>query len=45
MKILKKRFSCDTQSEYVYDEYGRLTEEYNYAFSEAYQFTYDNGEI
>ena len=41
--LKKIRFRSDTQSEYVYDEYGRLTEEYNYALSRAYKFTYDNG--
>lgn len=41
--LRKIRLRSDTQSEYVYDEYGRLTEEYNYALSRAYKFTYDNG--
>ena len=31
------------QNEYVYDAYDRLSEEYNYALQEVYQFTYDSG--
>ena len=41
--LKKIRLSSATQSEYVYDEYGRLTEENNYALSRAYKFAYDNG--
>lgn len=41
--LKKIRMNSDAQSEYVYDKYGRLVEEYNYNLSRAYKFTYDNG--
>lgn len=33
----------DVQSEYIYDEYGRLIQENNYALGQSYKLTYDNG--
>ncbi len=33
----------DKQNEYIYDKYGRLICENNYALSRSYRFTYDNG--
>lgn len=37
------KLGSDFKNKYVYDEYGRLTEEYNYELSRAYKFSYDNG--
>lgn len=41
--LAKIALGSNTQSEYVYDEYGRVIREDNYALSRSYQFTYDNG--
>ena len=41
--LAQKKLDSDVQSEYFYDEHGRLVREDNYALSRSYKLTYDNG--